>query len=61
MPWYVQFSITTGLGLLTTYVMRSTKISIEKKQAFASLMIDVNEFVVELGAPPTPVPPVPGA
>jgi len=50
MSWYVQFSIQTGLGLLQTYVQRS-KMTPERKAAFAALMISVNEFVMELENP----------
>lgn len=50
-PWYVQFSISTGLGLLTTYIQRS-KLSPDRKQAFSTLMIQVNEFLVEIENPP---------
>lgn len=51
-PWYAQFSIQSGLGLLTTYVMRRPDISAERKVAFSNLMISVNEFLVELESPP---------
>lgn len=52
MPWYVQFAIQTGLGYLTVYVQRS-KLTADRKAAFAALMVSVNEFVMELENPPT--------
>ncbi len=48
---YVQFAIGTGLGLLTTYVMRSNRITPERKTSFMALMAQVNVFVADIENP----------